>query len=143
MSANARTWHYGLVARWWAEFNQGEGEEEELAYFQRAIAAAGEPVLDAGCGNGRLLLPLVRSGLDVDGTDASEDMLAWCRKGAEADRIQVNLYAQPMHALDLPRRYRTVIACGVFGVGGTRADDLEGLRRIRGLLEPGGPLLMD
>ena len=49
MSEEVRTWHYGLVARWWAEFNQAG---EDIEFFQGAIERAGEPVLDAGCGVG-------------------------------------------------------------------------------------------
>jgi SAM-dependent methyltransferase len=70
----ASTWHYGVVARWWAEFNEGG---PEIKYFQRYIDA-GQPALDVACGTGRLLLPYVRAGLDVDGCDISEDMLALC-----------------------------------------------------------------
>ena len=66
------TWHHGLVARWWAEFNHGGPEVE---YF-RPFVAAGQPALDAGCGTGRLLLPWLGDGLDVDGCDVSADMLA-------------------------------------------------------------------
>jgi len=136
----ARTWHHGLVARWWAEFNQGG---DDVDYFRRAIVASGEPALDAGCGTGRLLLPLLRAGLDVDGSDASPDMLGWCRRSAAAEGLTATLYPQAMHQLDLPRRYRTIVVCGAFGLGGTRADDLTGLRRMHSHLEPGGMLVMD
>ena len=140
MSAEVRTWHHGLVARWWFEFNEGN---DDVAYFRRAIGDSGEPALDAGCGAGRLLLPLARAGVDIDGSDVSADMLALCQRGAEAQGLRVSLFQQPMHELNLPRRYRTVIACGSFGLGATRRDDLEGLRRIRAHLEPGGTLVMD
>lgn len=135
-----RTWHHGLVARWWAEFNEGG---EDVEYFRRAVKRFGEPVLDAGCGTGRLLLPFLNEGMNIDGCDASGDMLEWCRKGADSEGLSVKLYRQPMHELDLPRRYRTIVVCGAFGLGGARADDLEGLRRIRAHLEPGGALIMD
>ena len=140
MSNEIQTWHYGLVARWWAEFNEGGSD---VAFFQKAIERCGEPALDAGCGTGRLLLPFLRAGLDVDGSDVSPDMIAWCAAKAEADGLSVNLYTQAMHELDLPRRYRTVVLCGVFGLGGDRSTDLEGLRRIHSQLESGGTLVMD
>ena len=140
MSNETQTWHYGLVARWWAEFNEGGSD---VAFFQNVIERCGEPALDAGCGTGRLLLPFLRSGLDVDGSDVSPDMIAWCAAKAEADALSVNLYTQAMHELDLPRRYRTVVLCGVFGLGGDRSTDLEGLRRIHSQLESGGTLVMD
>jgi SAM-dependent methyltransferase len=140
MSEETRTWHYGLVARWWAEFNQGG---EDIEFFHGMIKRSGGPVLDAGCGTGRLLLPLLRAGIDIDGSDVSRDMLEWCRRGAESEQLSVDVYSQAMHELRLPRRYRTIIVCGAFGLGGTRGLDLEGLRRIHQHLEPGGLLVMD
>ena len=140
MTGPLKIWHHGLVARWWAEFNEGG---EDVAYFRDAIRRSGEPALDAGCGTGRLLLPFLREGMDVDGSDASSDMLDWCRKKIDSEGLSSNLYPQAMHELDLPRRYRTIVVCGAFGIGGTQAHDLEGLRRIHAHLEPGGKLIMD
>lgn len=133
------TWHYGLVARWWAEFNRGGPEVE---YF-RPFVAAGQPALDAGCGTGRLLLPWLRDGLDVDGCDVSADMLAECRRLAAVDGLEPALSAQALHELDLPRRYGAIVCCGTFGLGSTRAEDAEALRRLHDHLEPDGVLALD
>src|SRR5256885_767753 len=51
MSNAPETWHYGLVAKWWAEFNQ---DGEEIAYFQKYVEQR-QPALDVACGTGRLL----------------------------------------------------------------------------------------
>ena len=139
MGAAGHTWHYGLVARWWAEFNQGG---PEIDYFRRFVED-GQPALDVACGTGRLLLPYLRAGLDVDGCDISPDMLAYCREAAEREALQTSLYAQAMHELDLPRRYRTIFVCGGLGLGSTREQDAEGLRRLHDHLEPGGLLVLD
>jgi hypothetical protein len=48
-----------------------------------------------------------------------------------------------MHALDPPRRYKTIFVCGAFGLGSTRNQDLEALRRFHQYLLPGGKLLLD
>jgi len=133
------TWHHGLVARWWAEFNQGGPEVE---YF-RPFVAAGQPALDAGCGTGRLLLPYLRAGLDVVGCDVSPDMLAECRRLAAAEALEPTLYEQALHELDLPRRFRTIVCCGTFGLGSTRAQDAQALVRLHDHLEPGGLLALD
>jgi SAM-dependent methyltransferase len=135
----ASTWHYGVTARYWAEFNT---DGPEIDYF-RSYVEAGEPALDLGCGTGRLLLPYVRDGLDVDGCDVSPDMIALCREAAEREGLSPNLYAQAKHELDLPRRYRTIFICGALGVGSTRAEDMEALRRVFDHLEPGGMLIVD
>ncbi len=136
---DATTWHYGITARWWAEFNT---TGEEIDYF-RSYVEAGQPALDVACGTGRLLLPYVRAGLDVDGCDVSPDMLAHCRTAAQREGLEPNLYPQAMCELDLPRRYGTVFVCGGFGLGSTRAQDIEALRRMHDHLEPGGTLVLD
>lgn len=134
-----QTWHHGLMARWWAEFK--EPGADELAFFRREIERSGEPALDLACGVGRLLLPLLESGLDIDGVDVSVDMLAQARRAATARGLSPTLTAQAIHELDLPRRYRTILICDSFGIGGPRTNDLEGLRRIFDHLEPGGALV--
>lgn len=133
------TWHYGLVARWWAEFAE---PGPEIDYFRRFVEE-GQPALDVACGTGRLLRPYLAAGLDVDGCDISPDMLAHCREAAEREGSSPNLYAQAMHELDLPRRYRTIFVCGGFGIGSSRDQDAEALRRFHGHLEPGGLLVFD
>ncbi|MGH3133379.1 MAG: class I SAM-dependent methyltransferase [Gaiellaceae bacterium] len=140
MTSEAQTWHYGLVARWWAEFNV---DGPEIDFFRRFVLA-GKPALDVACGTGRLLVPYLHAGLDVDGCDISPDMLALCRERAEREGLPPpRLYAQAVHDLDLPRRYSTIVFCGGFGLGGDREHDVEGLRRLYEHLEPGGTLLLD
>jgi SAM-dependent methyltransferase len=133
------TWHYGLVAKWWAEFNEGG---PEIEYFRKHVER-GQPALDVGCGTGRLLLPYLRAGLDVDGCDVSADMIALCRKKAESEGLSPTLFVQPMDELDPPRRYRTIYVCGAFGLGSDRKRDTEALRRFHENLEPGGTLALD
>jgi SAM-dependent methyltransferase len=138
MVAAAQTWHYGLVSRWWAEFNL---DGPEIAYF-RPFVEAGQPALDAGCGTGRLLIPYLRARLDVDGCDVSPDMLERVRERCESEGLpQPNLYAQAMDELDLPRRYRTILVCGALGLGGSNLT--VALRRLYDHLEPGGLLVAD
>jgi SAM-dependent methyltransferase len=134
-----RTWHYGLVARWWAEFSE---DGPEIAYVQKYVEQ-GQPALDVACGTGRLLIPYLRAGLDVDGCDVSADMIALCREKAEREGLSPTLFVQPMHALDPPRSYRTIFVCGGFGLGSTREQDLETLGRFYENLEPGGTLVLD
>ncbi len=140
MADPAVTWHHGLVARWWAEF---EREGPEIDYLQQLIRAHGEPALDAGCGTGRLLLPAVAAGLDIDGCDVSADMLSLCRERATSEGLSVELYEQAMHELELPRRYRTIFVCGSLGIGGGRDIFEQALRRFHRHLEPGGVLVVD
>jgi SAM-dependent methyltransferase len=138
-SAAVSTWHYGLVAKWWAEFSE---DGPEIAYFQKYVER-GQPALDVACGTGRLLIPYLQAGLDVDGCDVSPDMIALCREKAEREGLAPTLFVQPMHELDPPRTYRTIFVCGGFGLGSDRERDAEALSRFHENLEPGGMLVLD
>ncbi len=140
MNDTVQTWHYGLVARHWAENNT---TGPEIAYYQRQIEKYGQPSLDAGCGTGRLLIPFLRAGLDVDGCDVSGDMLAYCKLTAEREGLSARLYQQALHEIDLPRRYQSIFACGVFGIGVSREQDFIALQRFHQQLFPGGILLLE
>ena len=142
MTTEPQTWHYGLIADYWAEFND-DFRAFEIPYFQRYVERGGGPALDVACGTGRVLIPLLRAGLDVDGCDVSADMVARCRAKAGRAGLAPTLWVQPMHELDPPRSYRTIYVCGAFGLGSTREQDTEALRRFRDCLEPGGTLLID
>jgi len=134
-------WHHGLVARDWAEFATEGGDE--AVYFRRLIETAGQPALDLGCGTRRLLLPLLKASLVVDGCDYSKDMLAQCEAQAKKDGLSPRLYAQAMHELDLPHRYRTIFACGVVGLGGERQLTRIAMQRCYEHLRPGGVFAFD
>src|SRR6187401_1954571 len=43
----------------------------DVRFWQQRAAEAGGPVLELGCGTGRILMPIARSGVAVTGIDAS------------------------------------------------------------------------
>jgi SAM-dependent methyltransferase len=134
-------WHHGLVARYWAEFQTDGGKE--CMFFKKIIETSGQPALDLGCGSGRLLLQYLQAGMDVDGVDISEDMLAVCQERAKKEGLSPQLYEQAMHQLDLPRHYHTIIACGVVGLGGERRLTMQAMQRCYEHLHPGGKFAFD
>jgi SAM-dependent methyltransferase len=121
------------VADYWATVNTDAPELDLYAQYLRS------PVLDAGCGAGRLLAPLRDAGFDVDGCDASPDMVARCRERAPG----ATLWVSALHELDPPRRYASILVCGVFGLGSTREQDVAAIGRLSDALEPGGTLVLD
>jgi SAM-dependent methyltransferase len=132
----------GLGAIAWELFS-GEEPGADHDFFRRLIEASGGPALDVGCGTGRLLLPYLSAGLEVEGVDPSADMLAICRQRAEARGLTPILYQQTMQALDLPRRYRTIfVPCGTIQLVVERDEAFEALRRFHAHLEPGGTLVL-
>jgi SAM-dependent methyltransferase len=140
MNDEPKIWHYGLMAERWAEFLH---ETPEFEFLEAAIQRYGQPVLDLACGAGRLLLPLAREGIDIDGSDFSEDMLGQCSRLAKEQGLIVDLYQSAMDSIDLPRRFRTIYLIGSFGLAGSRERDLETLKRCFMHLEEGGALVLN
>jgi ubiquinone/menaquinone biosynthesis C-methylase UbiE len=52
----------------------------DVAFWRRVASKADGPVLELGCGTGRVSLPLARGGVELVGVDRSEQMLARARK---------------------------------------------------------------
>src|SRR5205823_10240980 len=77
------------------------------------------------------------------GCDVSADMIERCRERAAEEELHPQLTVQALHQLAPPRRYRTIVVCGVFGLGSTRQQDTEALRRLHAALAPGGQLVID
>src|SRR4051794_21261598 len=53
------------------------------------------------------------------------------------------LWVSALHELDPPRRYASVVCSGVLGLGTTRGQDIDGLKRLYEALLPGGTLVLD
>ncbi len=133
----------GLMAQAWDLLRGDTSDWPDRAFYLDLIRESGEPVLDVGCGTGRLLLDYASQGIDIDGVDNSPEMLALCGEKAAAQGLEPSLYQQRMQALELPRRYRTIIVPSSSFQLLTDSDDArEALRRFHDHLEPGGWLAM-
>ena len=56
----------------------------------------------------------------MDGSEQSADLIEVCRGKSAHEGFEPNLYVQAMHAIDLLRRYRTILVVGSFGLMGSR-----------------------
>lgn len=136
-------WDYsGITA---AAYDHFFGSEPfwDQAFFAGRLRANGGRALELACGTGRLLLPFLRDGLEVEGLDTSSDMLAMLRAKARALHLAPVLHQRPMQDFDLPARYRTVfIPAGSFRILVHDAEIRATLRCCFNALEPGGELLI-
>ena len=131
--------YHGLIASTWDLWRDDTADWSDRHFYLDVIRRYGQPALDIGCGTGRLILDFAQAGIDIDGVDNSPEMLAICRAKADVLNLAPTLFEQDMQALDLPRRYRTII--GSSSVLQLLADvDVarETLRRCFAHLEPGG-----
>ena len=76
--------------------------KSDIPFVLQLAAESAGPVLELGCGSGRLLLPLVRAGHAVTGVDLSTAMLdrARARLAHEAEAVQARAM---LHQADMTR----------------------------------------
>ena len=133
----------GLIASSWDLMRGDTSQWDDRRRYLELIEQYGQPVLVVGCGTGRLVLDYLGAGIDVDGVDISPEMLAICRDKAERLGLQPTLYEQPMEALGLPRRYRTILVpSSSFQLVTDPDAAAAAMRRFLAHLEPGGALAM-
>ena len=121
---------------------------KDVGFYVEAAAESGGPVLELGCGTGRILIPTARSGIEIVGLDASTGMLeaSQCRlQGEPPDvRARVSLHRGDMRDFDLGRSFRLVtIPFRPFQHLLTVTDQLACLAAIRRHLAPEGRLVFD
>ena len=131
--------YQGLMAEAWDVLRGDTSNWDDRFFYPKLIAMYGQPVLDVGCGTGRLVLDYLAQGLDVDGVDNSPDMLALCRRKAQAAGLTPVLHEQYLETLSLPRRYRTIlIPSSTLQLVTEPLMAVQALRRLYDHLEPGG-----
>jgi SAM-dependent methyltransferase len=121
----------------------GDGGFEDVDFFRDAIRDGGEPALELACGTGRLLIPFVQEGLDVEGLDLSDEMLDICQRKADEAGVRVTLHRASMEAFTLDRRFRTIfVPFGSFMLLESLDRARRALSRVRAHLDIGGRALI-
>jgi SAM-dependent methyltransferase len=123
-------------------------DRPDVDFFTSLAREAGGPVLEIGCGTGRVLIPCARSGAEIVGLDLSEGMLAVCHDKLayepENVRARVSLVQADMRDFDLGRRFALVtLPFRPFQHLLTVEDQQRALAVFKRHLAPGGRLVID
>ena len=120
----------------------------EVAFYLELAGGIGTPILDLGCGTGRIAWALAEAGRRVVGVDCAAAMLDLARRKAgnydEAVRERVSFLAGNGCSLQLGRTFDLVLSPHrVFNELLTLADQRAFLASIRRHLAPGGRAVLD
>jgi SAM-dependent methyltransferase len=116
----------------------------DVPYYLRHLSGIAGPVLEGAVGTGRLLIPLRRAGVGVEGLDSSPAMLARCRRNCAEAGVEAVLHLGALETMSLRQRYEVIIVTfGSFMLLSGRGEAAAALARMRRHLLPGGRLFID
>jgi SAM-dependent methyltransferase len=123
-------------------------ERQDISFFAEEAIASNGPVLEVGCGTGRVLIPTARAGVTISGVDLSTHMLNVCseRLAQEPREVQarVRLFEADMRDFDLGEEFALItVPFRPFQHLTTVSEQLSCLRTIHRHLLAGGRLILD
>lgn len=139
--------HYQVVASLYDSITEYRDRPDVAFFVEEALAASG-PVLELGCGTGRVLIPTARAGKEITGLDLSAPMLDACQRNLSREPAEVQgrvrLVQSDMRDFELGQQFGLITApfrsfLHLLTVG----DQLACLECVRSHLAPGGTFILD
>jgi SAM-dependent methyltransferase len=137
-----------FIADYYDESPIVRGRTQDVAFYREAVREFGDPVLELGCGTGRITMALAQMGRRVTGLDLSERMLEGATRKRAAlfteERERVHLVQGDMTRFDLGEKFRLIIIpFRPFQHLLEVPQQMDCLECVRKHLRPGGRLILD
>jgi SAM-dependent methyltransferase len=138
-------WEYGRLAAEIYDLDKPIGHSfGDVEYYRRHLAGITGRILEPATGTGRILIPLLEAGLEVEGLDNSPDMLAVCRGHCQDRGLSPVLREADMTTFVQAGAYQAVIVpAGSITLLDGRQATASALAAFRESLAPGGRLIVN
>lgn len=121
--------------------------DDDIEAIVMLAAECGDPILELGCGTGRVLLPLATAGHSITGVDVSPALLARAEEKAHKQGVTTNirLVKADLRTFDLPEKQFAFAFCtsNTLMHFTSPEEQVAVLRNAARHLRPGGRLLID
>ena len=138
-------WSYDAIADVYAT-DMGQSMPFDDVGWYRSLCERGRGrILELGCGTGRILIALLRAGLDAVGADRSLPMLRRLRRDGHEFGLRPQLAQMDLTSLALSgASFRTILLPYSLITYVTQAEAARtAMAAIASLLEPGGRIVLD
>jgi SAM-dependent methyltransferase len=83
--------------------------EPYMPFWLDLVRQVGAPVLELGCGTGKITIPIVEAGFEAIGVDLSEGMLAEARRKTHGRSLPIQFHQEDMTSFALDRKFPLII----------------------------------
>ncbi|WP_346890120.1 class I SAM-dependent methyltransferase [Clostridium sp. UBA1056] len=116
----------------------------DVEFYMNRLESCRGPILEPGTGTGRILIPLLEKGLNVDGFDSSKDMLNICENNCKKRVLNPKLFEAKMESFSQDTKYDAIIVpTGTFLLLHKREYSIKALQNFYNHLSNGGRLIVD
>ncbi|MBN2128334.1 MAG: class I SAM-dependent methyltransferase [Sedimentisphaerales bacterium] len=131
-----------------SEFYDHHAKRGDIQFYVDYAVQSGGPVLELGCGTGRIVIPTAKDGISITGLDNSDGMLKVCRRKLEDEapevRNRVSLVDADMRGFSLGSEFALItVPFGPFNYLVSTDEQLSCLRCVEKHLSEGGRLIID
>ncbi|MDB6179693.1 class I SAM-dependent methyltransferase [Paracoccus sp. Z330] len=136
---------YGALSSWVYNLDKPVGRSfGDLEYYRDRLAQCHGPILEPAVGNGRIFVPLLQDGFQIEGFDASEEMLNYCLDECRGRNLPLNLTRQTFENFSYDKRFAAIIIpAGSFQLITDEVAAAAVLKRFYDHLAPKGQLIID
>lgn len=137
---NPEQHYYATTARHYDPAYAAMAPDGDQQFYVALAKRIGGPVLEVGCGTGRILIPTAQAGIEIDGLDFTPQLLDIARSKLTPELVgRVTLHQGDMRDFELPRRYRLItVPFRPLQHLVTIDDQVRALSSMHRHLEPGG-----
>jgi len=82
---------------------------DDIPFYLKQARKSGDPILELGCGTGRVTIPLAENGFDVTGLELCESMLGRARSKAESEGLRITWVHGDFRDFHLDREFRLIM----------------------------------
>ncbi|WP_397538772.1 class I SAM-dependent methyltransferase [Rummeliibacillus pycnus] len=114
----------------------------ELDFYLSFVKDNNMKVLEPMCGNGRMLIPFLQRGIDIEGFDISKEMLNVCEEKGKKLGLNPIVFLENIEEFKSNKNYDLIIV--PFGSFSLLPDKLvyDSLQNLKSVLNPDGKLLL-
>lgn len=118
----------------------GTSLDGDLEFYEKHICGMSN-VLEAGVGTGRLLIPYLKKGINIEGIDSSSDMIRKCQEECDRRNLHAVLMEGDVESYEFDKEYQAIIIpTGTFCL----FDNIENvLQNLKKHLNKDGFILFD
>ncbi|MDR0850712.1 MAG: class I SAM-dependent methyltransferase [Christensenellaceae bacterium] len=136
---------YGTLSTKFYELSKpvGHSIDGDIEYYFEKLKNIKGKILEAGVGTGRMFIPFLKRGLNIDGVDLSSEMLKQCSINMKAHGVSAELYHQDLTKLSLKTKYDAIVMpTGSFCLL-PKNTIMQTLSLFREHLRSGGKIIID